>query len=386
MELPDKVPPAVSQKCWWQEIPRPEFQRYGSELLETLEAVCGSSPFRTSPKSCEFLRHIVLRSLEGDTDGLKERLIGMELLGRDPSYDTATDACVRVRANDVRKRLKAHSKNLDSAEGFCFELPAGTYIPVFYRAVTQGIPAPETPSAEDPAPMLSFYRLAAPALAALFLCVICMRWEFAQANSFLRFWSRVLPDDRALLCVQPARAQGDQEPTAIRELRLAAPLLDLAGQLHHSFTVVSVPAPLASAGGMLVYVGDTADSVGQKDAVSSLLDANPTGAARRFVVEETPAGRRIIDRQSGSAEVAGGALLTVISGPRPLLWIDGTDDAAIRSLVDRLCDQNAFPVVLADSFQADTMTQAVFPTWSKGKPTIVRMPLPRMQAALEPEP
>lgn len=48
------------------------------------------------------------RTLHGNVDELKERLIGIALLGREACYDTGSDAGVRVRANDVRKRLAAY--------------------------------------------------------------------------------------------------------------------------------------------------------------------------------------------------------------------------------------------------------------------------------------
>ena len=67
----------------WHEVQKSEFCEYNKRIRDVLETVCASSSFRASSRSCEFLRHIVLRSLEGDTDALKERLIGMVLLGRD---------------------------------------------------------------------------------------------------------------------------------------------------------------------------------------------------------------------------------------------------------------------------------------------------------------
>ena len=65
-----------------------------SMLVKALGDVCDSAPFKTSPRSCEFLRHIVHRSIAGEVDELKERLIGMSLLGREATYDTGSDADV----------------------------------------------------------------------------------------------------------------------------------------------------------------------------------------------------------------------------------------------------------------------------------------------------
>jgi hypothetical protein len=64
----------------YTEIPLAELSQYAPNFRQALEVVCESPAFRTSPKSCEFLRHIVHRALSGDTDELKERLIGMSLL------------------------------------------------------------------------------------------------------------------------------------------------------------------------------------------------------------------------------------------------------------------------------------------------------------------
>lgn len=112
-------------------LPR-ELPRHASELKAAVEAVCQSQPFRTSVKSCQFLRHIVRLTLEGNVDELKERLIGIALLGREASYDTGSDAGVRVRANDVRKRLAAYYAAGCSDEKLTFEIPSGSYIPRFY--------------------------------------------------------------------------------------------------------------------------------------------------------------------------------------------------------------------------------------------------------------
>jgi hypothetical protein len=71
-------------------------------------AILESPFFRSSRRSCEFLRHVVETALKGRADSLKERAIGIEILGRDVSYDPGSDAAVRVRANDVRKRLGSY--------------------------------------------------------------------------------------------------------------------------------------------------------------------------------------------------------------------------------------------------------------------------------------
>ena len=398
MTQPDEAWFPASPMGGRQKIPGPELAKHSASLREALEAVCKSPPFRTSPKSCEFLRHIVLRSLDGDTDVLKERLIGMALLGRDASYDTATDAGVRVRANDVRKRLHTHNKSLDSTAKYCFGLSAGTYVPVFYSSFIESNPQEAVPQpTPGPAPSLSLYRLAAPTLVALFLCVIFLRSESTQSHSFLLFWNHVLPDGEALLYLQPPHASapgkgaaseavnGSRDQVDLRALKFAAPLFDLAGQFHRRFTIVGTPAQAAD--GRLVYIGSAESPVGQPDSLSGLPANLPDGAAAslasRFIVRDTPTGRRILDSQSPQSNGTRGALLTIVNGPRLLIWIDGVDDDAIRMLVNRLCDQSSFPTGLTDSFQPYTITQAVFPTSPHSEPAVVRMPFRGMQATHE---
>src|ERR1700744_2874412 len=105
-----------------EEIPVAEIQRYAPEIENALGKICQSSFFRTSPKSCEFLRHIVRHALLGTVDELKERLIGITLLGRETTYDTGSDAGVRVRANDVRKRLNTYNVATETP-GVTLDLP-----------------------------------------------------------------------------------------------------------------------------------------------------------------------------------------------------------------------------------------------------------------------
>src|SRR5580698_8227447 len=113
------------------------------EVREELAAIVASSSFRTSPKSCEFLRYVVEVTLDGRIDALKERSIGMDLLGRDSSYDPNTDATVRVRAVEVRKRLNSFYANQPSVNGYRIELLPGSYMPRF-------VPAPKQPLSLEP--------------------------------------------------------------------------------------------------------------------------------------------------------------------------------------------------------------------------------------------
>jgi hypothetical protein len=383
----------------WTEILGNELQDYRSELEEVLEVVCDSQAFRTSPKSCEFIKHVVYRTLNGDVDELKERLIGMSLLGRDASYDTSTDAGVRVRANDVRKRLMSFSESHGAELGLSISLPAGSYVPRFFRedsfmlpdAAPHAFEEPLQPLPENthqslpqqPVLPLSLYQLALPTCIAAFLCIVCMRWQLAQEHSFTSFWQHVLEGDRAVLYLPPSRANDKQDLVAVQQLNEAAPLLDLAGQFHHRFTVISSPTPVDLSNGILLYVGTSASGPAQSDE-NAALSGNLSAVPRRFRLVDTANGRTIIDRNSPGQALSGhAALLTIVNGTQRLMYINGTDEGAIRSLVNRLCDESTFPGGLADSFQPGTMMQAVFPSGTYAKAIFDREPLAGFRAALE---
>jgi hypothetical protein len=100
-------------------------------VREELARVLSSHEFRTSKRSQEFLRYAVDNTLNGHTDLLKERTIGIEVFGRSTSYEPSDDATVRVKAGDVRKRLGIYYAESGAQNPVRIELPGGTYVPEF---------------------------------------------------------------------------------------------------------------------------------------------------------------------------------------------------------------------------------------------------------------
>jgi hypothetical protein len=361
-----------------EEIASAELAQYTPELHDAVEAICKSRQFSTSLKSCEFLRYIVHHGLRGNLDELKERLIGIALLGRTADYDTGSDAGVRVRANDVRKRLNAYYAS-SSDPPFTIDLASGSYVPRFFRvAVPRAAPPPSREAISNDhkpvaPPPVSLYVLAAPTMVALFLCVLCIRWQLAQEHPFTTFWQSALEDHHALLYV-PASGTADGRDIIPRErLAAAVPLLGLAGQFHTQFALTNAWTPADASSDILVAIGP-GDRPGT-DAKNSPY---------RLSVEDTLAGRQIIDRsnQLPHLHLAGrAALLTITNGARRSIEIDGTDDAAISLLVRQLCERETFPEDLADSFQITAVTQLVFPVSPGAHATVLREALPSTASA-----
>jgi hypothetical protein len=78
-------------------MPSPLVSPSAEDIRAHLERVLAGSAFRGSKRSREFLRFVVERTLEGDGASLKERTLGIEIFGRNVTYDTNNDAIVRVK-------------------------------------------------------------------------------------------------------------------------------------------------------------------------------------------------------------------------------------------------------------------------------------------------
>ena len=68
--------------------------------------------------------------LNGAED-LHEQQIGIAVFGRSPSYDTSQDNIVRVNAMELRKRIDLYFADEGQNEPLVFEIPRGSYVPVF---------------------------------------------------------------------------------------------------------------------------------------------------------------------------------------------------------------------------------------------------------------
>ncbi|HVU45126.1 MAG TPA: hypothetical protein VHD85_03305 [Terracidiphilus sp.] len=96
-----------------------------------LDLLVRDDSFRFSKRSIAFLRFIVEQTLNGLTDQIKERTIGAEVFGRDPSYDTNLDHIVRTAATELRKRLITYYADEKHRAELRIALVPGSYIPRF---------------------------------------------------------------------------------------------------------------------------------------------------------------------------------------------------------------------------------------------------------------
>lgn len=119
-----------------------------------LDSLLNSEQFYGTKRCHDFLEFVVSSALAGDYESLVERTLGAEIFGRQIDYDTGSDAIVRVRANDVRRRLTEYYSERNHASEVSISLPAGSYIPEFHWATTEAPAATaDVPNTNQPLPV-----------------------------------------------------------------------------------------------------------------------------------------------------------------------------------------------------------------------------------------
>lgn len=153
------------------------------DCLRVLEGVAASSCLKRAARLREFLLYIGRKSVEDNTRDLHEHEIGHTVFGRKESYDTSQDNIVRVSATELRKRVETYFAIEGKDEPLIFEIPRGSYTPVF-RLRAQDAPTPGSDrqlekAAPDLASVTASLRRAQLALAlvsgvTVVLAVVCL--------------------------------------------------------------------------------------------------------------------------------------------------------------------------------------------------------------------
>jgi len=192
-----------------------------ADIRSELDSLLRSEQFSGSKRCCEFLEYVVKGALAGDYESLTERVLGAELFGRPIDYETASDAIVRVRANDVRRRLAQHYSEQHAVSQVRISLPSGSYIPEFHW------PGPEASTSADDAvdaghsltgvairnppsvtlPSTSIWQRVTPfalLIAVLLLCVNALlilfpRSQAPPGNATRAFWQPLIQDHHSVL-------------------------------------------------------------------------------------------------------------------------------------------------------------------------------------------
>ena len=98
-------------------------------IRQELERILESPGFTRSERLSGFLRFVVEEKLQGRESGLKEAVIGSEVFGRKPDYDTRADPVVRMEASKLRARLDEYYVGSGAGDPVRIEIPKGAYVP-----------------------------------------------------------------------------------------------------------------------------------------------------------------------------------------------------------------------------------------------------------------
>jgi hypothetical protein len=240
-------------------------------VQQQLEKLLATPLFNSSKRYPSFLHFVVTKALAGQTDQLKERILGMEIFGREADYNTNVDAIVRVTAAEIRKRIEHYYQDPKHSQEIRIFLPAGSYVPQFsWPGHPGGLPGefkeasstkthefPETPvvaptvsghSVSGKLNSMSKYAVLVSILLIAGLLATTGVWYFSKPPILKQFWEPfVKSTEPVLFCIADQnqystirlRDAGDpQRETTLNESTIAividdvSPLVNVAGMLR----------------------------------------------------------------------------------------------------------------------------------------------------------
>lgn len=250
-----------------------------SAIREQLERLLASSYFNQSRRFPSFLRYVVEQTLTGQEDQLKERTLGVEIFGRSPDYDTASDPIVRVTAAEIRKRIAQYYQEPGHEEELRIALAAGSYIPQFHPcAAAKEESHPVAPPKKQISAHHHFWR----GFAVSFLIAILVAlgatwtWRATHRTPFDFFWGPILKSNGPVLfCIADQKQYSNMElrdandpshqlilPDSLTAVVIndLSPIIHVAGLLqargkHYSLRGESATTLMDLRGGPAVFIG-----------------------------------------------------------------------------------------------------------------------------------
>lgn len=114
-----------------------------SELItKQLHRILASKTFRQADRIKRFLDFIVKETVAGRAEKLKEFSVGVEVFGRDSSFDPRFDPIVRVQARRLRSQLEKYYAEEAAPEELILEVPKGRYAVIFKTAKVNKVAPP----------------------------------------------------------------------------------------------------------------------------------------------------------------------------------------------------------------------------------------------------
>ena len=99
----------------------------GEEVLAEVERVLESNTFRNSDALRRLLKFLAERMLAGEADQLKEYTVGIDALGKPPTYDPRHDSTVRIQVGRLRLKLSDYYHKEAENSRLIIDLPKGRF-------------------------------------------------------------------------------------------------------------------------------------------------------------------------------------------------------------------------------------------------------------------
>jgi hypothetical protein len=180
------------------------------QILYELDNILESRFFRSAGRCKQFLKYVVQHKLDGHSEVLKERTIGVEVFERPHDYATGDDPVVRVQAGEVRRRLEQYYQATPIGPSVHIELPIGSYSPLFRELPTVAPPHSAPVHREPPEPQVHHEKSRRRHWVIAALCTVLaigtgiaflpiVRHTVGQKSVTEQFWSPVFATPQAVL-------------------------------------------------------------------------------------------------------------------------------------------------------------------------------------------
>ncbi|MDU0339997.1 hypothetical protein [Bosea rubneri] len=122
-----------------------------SEIFESLQTLLANDSLRLSERNRRFLSFVVTQTIEGRSERIKAYSIGVDVFGRDDSFDPTVDPIVRIEATRLRSALTAYYEGAGAGDRIRIAMPRGGYVPSFAWApdVADSVVAAKAATADE---------------------------------------------------------------------------------------------------------------------------------------------------------------------------------------------------------------------------------------------
>ncbi len=219
-----------------------QIQPSREEIVAQLEKVVQSTPLAASPRLIRFLRFIVMASLDGNHDSIREYTIGLDVYDRGASFDPKADSIVRGEARRLRKAIEEYYAGQGHGDPVVISIAKGGYVPTFGLRPQKSPALPASPQTLG-------------AFAAVLL-IAALGWYLVKAGGPATIGDSHLPSI-AVLPFENLSGDSDQEYIADAVVEALTTDLGRASSLHvfsrtttrrYKDTDLSLPAVAAELG------------------------------------------------------------------------------------------------------------------------------------------